>query len=325
MEIHDYPDVGGADLVQQLEREGYSVSMLDPGGPENHCRQITAIYGRQSVEIANRTNALHPYGAQTSGKTEQYVFIDTLRGIAEVGAPMRTCNMPGTSQAAVSLLQLPRQSVVLDLGCYRGDVSRELVRQGHMVSSCDIVAYDGTGDLPDFRLADANHRLPFATGSFDGVLCTEVIEHTENPTNLMRECARVLKPGGRFVLSTPNISNLVSRVSYALRGEFPQFGRFHYQNWGHISPVTVPWLGATAEKFGLCVVQTGCAGGWGSARRRLVHCLCLPAAALFLRRQPGLLNHGHSALVAFAKAPEEARLAKTFECELSTAESATGA
>jgi len=48
-----------------------------------------------------------------------------------------------------------------------------------------------------------NRLLPFAAGSFDTVLCTEVIEHSPDPRGVMAEMARVMKRGGRLILSAP--------------------------------------------------------------------------------------------------------------------------
>ena len=45
--------------------------------------------------------------------------------------------------------------------------------------------------------------LPFADASFDTLLCTEVIEHVPNPNLAFQEMARVLKPGGYLLLTTP--------------------------------------------------------------------------------------------------------------------------
>ena len=45
LEIHEFSKAGGARLVEELERAGYQVNMLDPGSAQNTCRQITAVMG----------------------------------------------------------------------------------------------------------------------------------------------------------------------------------------------------------------------------------------------------------------------------------------
>jgi SAM-dependent methyltransferase len=45
--------------------------------------------------------------------------------------------------------------------------------------------------------------LPFSEGSFDGVLCTQVLEHVSHPQELLLEISRVLRPGGILILSAP--------------------------------------------------------------------------------------------------------------------------
>jgi len=52
----------------------------------------------------------------------------------------------------------------------------------------------------------------FATDSFDAVTINHVIEHLPDPAAALRECARILRPGGRLVVSTPNASGLGHRL-----------------------------------------------------------------------------------------------------------------
>jgi SAM-dependent methyltransferase len=65
---------------------------------------------------------------------------------------------------------------------------------------------------------DLNCRLPFDDETFDCAVLEEVIEHLENPAHVVREFNRVLKPGGWWVVTTPNALCLRSRVHFLLSG-----------------------------------------------------------------------------------------------------------
>jgi SAM-dependent methyltransferase len=68
--------------------------------------------------------------------------------------------------------------------------------------------------------ADLAAPLPFEDGRFDVVVSTEGIEHLENAFSFLRELRRVLRPGGRLVLTTPNTVMLRSRVRFFGSGFF---------------------------------------------------------------------------------------------------------
>jgi 2-polyprenyl-3-methyl-5-hydroxy-6-metoxy-1,4-benzoquinol methylase len=59
-------------------------------------------------------------------------------------------------------------------------------------------------------IADAQ-RLPFQGSTFDAVVATEVLEHLDEPERLFHEVHRVLRPGGRFLMTTPNAEALPYR------------------------------------------------------------------------------------------------------------------
>jgi SAM-dependent methyltransferase len=59
------------------------------------------------------------------------------------------------------------------------------------------------GSLPD---------LNYPEGKYDVVAMSQVIEHVPDPATLLRECRRVLRPGGRLVLSTPNARSVAHRT-----------------------------------------------------------------------------------------------------------------
>lgn len=87
----------------------------------------------------------------------------------------------------------------LDIGCRVGNQTRWLENIGYMVTSIDV---EKTFDK--CVVVDADKRLPFDDNSFDLVWCSEVIEHLLSPAFSTAEFRRVLKKGGRMILTTPN-------------------------------------------------------------------------------------------------------------------------
>lgn len=82
--------------------------------------------------------------------------------------------------------------------------------------------------------ADMEARLPFPDASFDIVLCVEGIEHVMDRHKTLTEFRRVLKPGGRLILTTPNLLSLRARVAYKLTGQraFKSWIDEHTSVWG---------------------------------------------------------------------------------------------
>ena len=98
---------------------------------------------------------------------------------------------------------------VLDVGCGEGAFTAALSAAGARPSGVDVAAEPVRRarlrhpEL-DFRLACG--ALPFAAGEFDVVWAGEVLEHVLDGVGLLDEVRRVLRPGGRLLLSTPDHS-----------------------------------------------------------------------------------------------------------------------
>lgn len=106
-------------------------------------------------------------------------------------------------------------AVTLDLGCGAGgvmelfssDVARSVGIDPHLSSlrqSRDVNLLRANGDAV---------ALPFASGTFDLVVCSWVLEHVTAPAPVFSEISRVLKVGGHFVFLTPNADNFVTRIN----------------------------------------------------------------------------------------------------------------
>jgi ubiquinone/menaquinone biosynthesis C-methylase UbiE len=103
---------------------------------------------------------------------------------------------------------------VLDAGCGRYlRFCRELSGIASMVGvDLDTVLETDNSAAPFAVRADVG-RLPFPEGHFDMVISRSVIEHLEDPAQVFREFSRVLKPGGKVVIITPNKYDYVSVIA----------------------------------------------------------------------------------------------------------------
>ena len=100
--------------------------------------------------------------------------------------------------------------LILDVGCGGGFLTNTLAQAGHKAVGIDLSpnslkmaeSQDRTGNARYIQ-ADAL-QLPFADGSFDAVCAMDLLEHVEEPSQVIAEAARVLKPGGLFFFHTFN-------------------------------------------------------------------------------------------------------------------------
>ncbi|WP_436344069.1 class I SAM-dependent methyltransferase [Natronorubrum sp. FCH18a] len=115
---------------------------------------------------------------------------------------------------------------ILDVGCGDGELT---MRIGKSCGAFDIFGVDiSRGSVKSAQnrgvnavLLDIDHEgLPFRDGTFDSIHSGEVFDYIKNDSHYFREIYRVLKPGGIFIISFPNLASLHNRVAL-LRGEMP--------------------------------------------------------------------------------------------------------
>ena len=151
----------------------------------------------------------------------------------------------GVHEAVLALLKPEAKGKLLDAPSGEGAFALQMLELGHEVICGDIAPARFRLSGVECRQLDLNHVWPYETNSFDCVVSIEAVEHLENPWHLVREAGRVLKPGGTFILTTPNVLSMRSRLSYLLYG-YPNY--FHYmverdlrtnqeQRLDHINPV----------------------------------------------------------------------------------------
>jgi ubiquinone/menaquinone biosynthesis C-methylase UbiE len=109
---------------------------------------------------------------------------------------------------------LPPGSRFLDLGCGPGFVTRDLARMGYCGVGLDaspaMIEHStqeansmGIADSWSYKLGDVE-AVPFPDRSFDAAVCSGVIDYLPGDDKFLAEVARVLKPGGQFLLCVTN-------------------------------------------------------------------------------------------------------------------------
>ena len=105
---------------------------------------------------------------------------------------------------------------VLDVGCSSGYLARPLVERGCTVIGIeqDADAANAARDVCEEVLVGdvENLDLPFVPGSFDVVLCGDLIEHLREHERFLARMLLLLRTDGRIVLTTPNVANWTLRL-----------------------------------------------------------------------------------------------------------------
>jgi len=153
-------------------------------------------------------------------------------------------------------------SRALDVGCGSGVIAEHLAETASRVDAVDAnpsaIAYaraHSTHANVHYHLACVED-LAFEEGAFDYACCLEVIEHLHEPQirTLLGRIGRLLKPGGRLVVTTPNYQSLWPAVEYAMDafGLAPRM-----QGDQHVSRLTPSRLYGLGRRAGLREVRRG--------------------------------------------------------------------
>jgi 2-polyprenyl-3-methyl-5-hydroxy-6-metoxy-1,4-benzoquinol methylase len=143
---------------------------------------------------------------------------------------------------------------LLDVGAADGLLSRELAARGWRVTAIEgdaDLAKPGADACETMVVADLDREIPPLGERFDAIVYGDVLEHLREPARVLAALNRTLAPGGRVVISVPNVAHLWMRLSLAA-------GRFEYAERGildatHLRFFTRRSLGALLAGAGLRV------------------------------------------------------------------------
>lgn len=190
----------------------------------------------------------------------------------------------------------PSAGHILELGSTPPVLTKALAGLGYQIEGIDIAPDRFAGTIE--RLGLSIHRcdlerepLPFAEASFDGIICNEIFEHLRGDLiAIFEEILRIMKPGGRLILTTPNVRSVEGFLRFLLAGRSISCGGGIYDEYnklrtlghmGHVREYTAKEVREFLQRLGFSVetiVHRGRYAGW----RHLIETL-LPRTRPFMQ------------------------------------------
>jgi SAM-dependent methyltransferase len=167
----------------------------------------------------------------------------------------------------------PPGGTLLDLGSSDGETLRHIaeLRPDLRLYAVDIAGVPA--NYPpgcQFQRADLEHdRLPWADGSMTAITCMHLVEHLRDPAPLMKEAARLLRPGGRIYIETPHPKTL--HLPSPQGSGAGTFTLNFYDDPTHVRVVSTGELAGFARDAGLEIVAEGTSRNWLFATSHLLY------------------------------------------------------
>jgi 2-polyprenyl-3-methyl-5-hydroxy-6-metoxy-1,4-benzoquinol methylase len=151
-----------------------------------------------------------------------------------------------------------RRAEVLDVGCWNGTLGRALIaNSGAVVDGIEREPEQAAKALAagyrNVAVADLDREIPESTALYDFVLFGDVLEHLVDPERVLATLAQRVIPGGRVLVSLPNVAFVANRLTHLL-------GRWDYQDYGildrtHLRFFTKRTMIALLEESGLRLIR----------------------------------------------------------------------
>jgi len=164
--------------------------------------------------------------------------------------------MPGIHQKFLGYFEgenIPTDAKILDVGAGHGAFTKRLFDMGFAVEACDLFPEHFYYNQVVCKKVDITQQFPYPDNSFDVVVAIEVLEHILDHETFFSEINRILKPGGRFFASTPNILSLKSRMRFLLRGFYYSFGPLEMNNHDGLQHV----VSRTLDQYDYIAIKHG--------------------------------------------------------------------
>lgn len=172
---------------------------------------------------------------------------------------------------------------IFDIAAGAGAFVTRLKDAGYYVYANDIDLKDWKAKNIPKTSIDLNNALEDfpSMDVYDLVVAMEIIEHLQNPRKLLMDCKKLTKPDGYILISTPNVTDMVSRVKYLRKGMFYHFSPDSFLQTGHMTILPCWLLEILIASVGLEIISFKFSGK--KEKNRNVKGLFFMLAVKFLR------------------------------------------
>lgn len=174
---------------------------------------------------------------------------------------IKSMSMQGTHESFMkyfSTFNYPKGAKILDVGAGHGAFTKKLFNKGYNMSACEMFPELFNFEEVECKKVDVTDEFPYPDNYFDAAIAIEVSEHIIDHETFFNEINRILKPGGRFFISTPNVLSLKSRFWFLVRGHnytFPFLEMKDYGGLQHVASITLDQYNYIAVKNGFHKAQ----------------------------------------------------------------------
>jgi SAM-dependent methyltransferase len=171
-------------------------------------------------------------------------------------ADIKALTMPGVHSSFLKFFKgraEPAGLKILDVGAGEGALTQKLHGMDYHMQACEL--FPENFRVPEVKCdrVDITQSFPYPDHAFDIVIAVEVTEHILDHERFFREIHRILKPGGRLYVSTPNILSMKSRIRFLFRGfpfAFNPLEMDNYNGLQHVASLSVDQYNYLALKHG---------------------------------------------------------------------------
>ena len=133
-------------------------------------------------------------------------------------------------ESIFNLLKVKENEKILEIGSGAGHALKHIKSSIYFpldVSTHNLIKIKSETEKKVFPTSGDVFNLPFASDSFDNIILSEVLEHLDDPPAALKEIFRVLKKGGRFLVSVPYKQVLTYQICIHCNKPTPTLAHLH--------------------------------------------------------------------------------------------------